>query len=147
MPLPPSRQHSIGSVDVTPDVTRTTTAENPFASFYESRRQISFEMHDETADPSSSITRAYIIPESLLALARGERENGGGAAAAGPVGESSLARRVATDHADDATEPANMFRFRPPLGFGIAAEWLTLQRIAWQLAGWLRRAWRRSIPD
>jgi hypothetical protein len=109
---------------------------NPFASFYESRRQISLEMgDDETADPSSSITRAYIVPEALLALARGQHE------------KKASARMTATYPADDPTESTRMFRFRSPPMVGIAAEWRTLQAIAWQVAGWLRRAWRRSIPD
>jgi hypothetical protein len=38
----------------------------------------------------------------------------------------------------------SVFRSPPRLGF---AEWRALQRIALQLGGWLRRAWRRSIPN
>jgi hypothetical protein len=131
MTLPPPRR------------ARTTSAENPFASFYESRRKISLETDDdETADPSSSITRAYTVPDALLALARGERESG-------PVitgGTASTRRMVATHATDVATQSTSMFPFRSPpvLGF---AEWRAVQRIAVSVAGWLRRAWRRSIPN
>jgi hypothetical protein len=114
MPHPPPRR------------ARTTTAENPFASFYESRRKISLETDDdETADPSSSITRAYIVPDALLALARGERDSrvNGMLVDAPPAGHAgtALVRFVATNR--------------------------TVQRIAWQMASWLRRAWRRTIPN
>jgi hypothetical protein len=114
MPLPPPRR------------ARTTSAENPFASFYESRRKISLEADDDnTADPSSSITRAYTVPDALLALARGERES---------------SRIVATHRADVATESTTMFPLSSPPGRAV-------QRIALSVAGWLRRAWRRSIPN
>jgi hypothetical protein len=116
MPLPPPRR------------ARTPSAENPFASFYESRRKIRLETDDdETADPSSSITRAYTVPDALLALARGERESG----------------RVV---ADAATQSTSMFPFRSPPRLGFA-EWRAVQRMALSMAGWLRRAWRRSIPN
>src|SRR5690349_5687327 len=73
MQHPPPRQHRIvGGVHAARD-SRTAADENPFASFYESRRKISLETDDDdTSDPSSSITRAYIVPDALLALARGE---------------------------------------------------------------------------
>ncbi len=141
MPHPPPRR------------ARTTTAENPFASFYESRRKISLETDDddETADPSSSITRAYIVPDALLALARGERQGSVksiliDAPPAGHAG-TSLVRFAATNRAEVATDPPNMFRFHSPLIPRLAAEWRTVQRIALQMAGWLRRAWRRTIPN
>jgi hypothetical protein len=117
MPLPPPRR------------VRTTSAENPFASFYESRRKISLETDGDTADPSSSITRAYIVPDDLLELARGEH-----------------VRMAATNRSDVATESTSMFPFRSPQRLGLA-EWRAVQRMALQLAGWLRRAWRRSIPN
>jgi hypothetical protein len=119
MPLPPPRR------------ARTTSAENPFASFYESRRKISLEADDDTADPSSSITRAYTVPDALLALARGERES---------------SRIVASRRAEVATESTSMFPFRSPPGPGFA-EWRAVQRVALSVAGWLRRAWRGSIPN
>jgi hypothetical protein len=131
MPHPPPRR------------ARTTSAENPFASFYESRRKLSLEADDDdTADPSSSITRAYTVPDALLALARGERENS--PVASSPVITSR--RLVATHRADVATPSTSMFPLRssPRVGF---AEWRAVQRIALSVAGWLRRAWRRSIPN
>lgn len=136
---------------------RTTTAENPFASFYESRRKISLETDDdETADPSSSITRAYIVPDALLALARGERDGSvkGILVDAPPAGHAgtSLIRFVETDRAEVSTDSPksvspNPFRFRSPPMVGLAAEWRSVQRIALQMASWLRRAWRRTIPN
>jgi hypothetical protein len=150
MQHPPPRQHrSVGGVHAVRD-SRTVAGENPFASFYESRRKISLETdEDETSDPSSSITRAYIVPDALLALARGERESGVESLSvdAGPAGSSSLIRFVATDPADVATESASMFRFRSPPILGLAAEWRTVRRVALQMAAWLRRTWRRSIPN
>jgi hypothetical protein len=150
MQHPPPRPHRFTAAPARR--ARTTTAENPFASFYESRRKISLDADDdEIADPSSSITRAYIVPDALLALARGERDSSAGdiLVDAGPVGDGSRShvRFVATDRADVATESTSMFRFRAPPAVGFAAEWRSLQRVALQVAGWLRRAWRRSIPD
>jgi hypothetical protein len=98
---------------------------------------------DDTADPSSSITRAYIVPEALLALARGERERMFGA---GADDGCALVRFVATDTSDIATESTNMSRFRPPK-LGFVEEWHAVQRIAREVAGWLRRVLRRPIPD
>jgi hypothetical protein len=122
---------------------RTYGVENPFASFYETRRKVSIKsMLDDTADPSSSITRAYIVPEALLAVARGEHEQRLGAADAG----AALVRFVATDSSDIATESTNMSRFRPAK-LGFVEEWRAVQRIALQVAGWLRRVLRRPIPD
>jgi hypothetical protein len=140
MSLPPPRR------------ARTTSAENPFASFYESRRKLSLEADDDdTADPSSSITRAYTVPDALLALARGERESSpviSSPVISSPVISSpvSTRRMVATHRADVATPSTSMFPFRssPRLG---SAEWRAVQRIALSVAGWLRRAWRRSIPN
>jgi hypothetical protein len=123
---------------------RTYGVENPFASFYETRRKVSIRaMLDDTADPSSSITRAYIVPEALLAVARGEREQLLGAAT---DDGAALVRFVATDSSDIATESTNMSRFRPAK-LGFVEEWRALQRIALQVAGWLRRVLRRPIPD
>ncbi len=164
MPHPPPRQHRIvGSVNSVLNSraashgaparrVRTTDAENPFASFYESRRKISLETDDDDlSDPSSSITRAYIVPDALLALARGERDASADSIRvdAGPAsdGSTALVRFVATNPADVATESASMFRFRSQPILGLAAEWRTVQRIALQMASWLRRTWRRSIPN
>jgi hypothetical protein len=114
MQHPPPRQHRIvGGVHAARG-SRTAAGENPFASFYESRRKISLDTDDdETSDPSSSITRAYIVPDALLALARGERESSveNLSVDAGPAGGRAL------------------------------------RRVASTLAAWLRRAWRRSIPN
>jgi hypothetical protein len=145
MQHPPPRPRRIAGA-------RTTTADNPFASFYESRRQISLETDDdEMADPSSSVTRAYIVPDALLALARGERDSNVGAqrVAAGPArdGSTALARMAATDRVDAPTESPAIFRFRSAPALGFAAEWRAVQRLALQMAGWLRRTWRRSIPN
>jgi hypothetical protein len=131
---------------------RTTDAENPFASFYESRRKISLETDDDDiSDPSSSITRAYIVPDALLAVARGERDASVDniLVDAGPGGDGStaLVRFVATNPVDVATESTSMFRFRSSPILGFATEWRTVQRIALQMAGWLRRTWRRSVPN
>lgn len=139
MSLPPPRR------------ARTTSAENPFASFYERRRKLSLEADDDDADPSSSITRAYTVPDALLALARGERESGpfiSGPVISSPVISSPVSTRrlVATHRADVATPSTSLSAFRssPRLGF---AEWRAVQRIALSVAGWLRRAWGRSIPN
>jgi hypothetical protein len=173
MPLPPSRQHSIarsgrivsharpsdGSAQ--PQGARGSRApaiENPFASFYESRRKLSVDdERAETSDPSNSITRAYIVPEALLALARGGREAARPSAsdaigasspvsAAGSPKMSPLPNIAATDRADVATESTRMFRFRSPSA-GFAADWRSMQRVALSMVGWLRRACRRSIPN
>lgn len=182
MQRPPPRQHRIVGGDhaaLEPHtashgaLARSASVENPFASFYESRRKISLEAadDDDSADPSSSITRAYIVPDALLALARGERDShvsnshvsnsrvsnsrvSNSRADAGPVGDGSteLARFVATAPVDVATGSprilsASRFRFRSPPALGLGAEWRAVQRIALQMVGWLRRTWRRSIPN
>jgi hypothetical protein len=135
MSLPPPRR------------ARTTGAENPFASFYESRRKLRLEADDdETADPSSSITRAYTVPDALLALARGERESSPVVSSSVTSSPVSTRRMIATQRAEGATQSTSLSLFRSPPRLGFA-EWRALQRIALQLAGWLRRAWRRSIPN
>ena len=59
MPSAPPRQNS--------------RRENPFASFYDSRRRLRVaDAEAEPSDSSSSITRAYIVPRALLALSRGD---------------------------------------------------------------------------
>lgn len=142
MPLFPSRHDSIaGSVvrssrmcDGSPQAdaarrARTPAIENPFASFYKSRRKLSIEDgSDETPDPSSSITRAYIVPEALLALARQDH------AAAPPRPLDATSSR--SPHGDAGS----------PSG-GFTLDWRSMQLVALSMVGWLRRAWRRSIPD
>jgi len=54
---------------------------------------------------------------------------------------------VATHEADGATESTSMFRFRSPPSLGFATEWRAVQRLAVHVTSWLRRAWRRSIPN
>lgn len=171
MPLPPSRHDSIAGSIIrharTSDGSaqaqgargsRVPAVENPFASFYESRRKLSVDdERAETSDPSNSITRAYIVPEALLALARGGREAARPSAshavgasnpgsAAGSPKMSPRPKIAATEGVDVATESTRMFRFRSPSA-DFAADWRSMQRLALSMAGWLRRAWRRSIAN
>jgi hypothetical protein len=170
MPLPPSRQDSIAGSIIRHARTsdgpaqaqgargsRAPAVENPFASFYESRLELSVDERAEKSDPSNSITRAYIVPEALLALARGGREaalpsasHAIGASSPGSAAGSPKMRRLpkiaATERADVVTESTRMFRFRSPSA-GFAADWRSMQRLALSMAGWLRRAWRRSIAN
>jgi len=117
---------------------------NPFASFYQRRRRVSAASASEAADPSSSITQAYIVPESLLALARGDGEP-----EVDPARDTGISSRrsLATNSGDASTESQIMFRRERALNIDRVVRWRALLRTASRVAEWLRGRARHSIAD
>lgn len=142
MPSPPLRRDSSA---------RSALGDNPFASFYDSRRKLGVSDPDgETSDPSSSITRAYIVPDALLAQSRRDDAGELGAARDDRI---SFARSLATHGRDVATQTTGMFQIQQPLNMGgadghaVRPRVRAVQRIAVRAVAWLRRRWRHSLSD